>query len=93
MPISPIAAPGRADQAVGTQRAAEAFAEAFASLVDRAVSLERAAESQVSSLARGSGDVAQALVALQEASLGVEVMAAVRDRVVSAYQALITMPV
>jgi flagellar hook-basal body complex protein FliE len=93
MPISPIVPAGLAAGASSVQSAGEAFAEAFASLIDRAASLERAAESQASSLARGGGDVAQALLALQEASLGIEAMAAVRDRVVSAYQALINMPV
>jgi len=64
------------------------FASMLAGVLGQAEGLEQQAEMQVTQLADGTGDIAKAMLTLQEASLAVGVLAQVRDRVVSAYQSL-----
>jgi flagellar hook-basal body complex protein FliE len=66
------------------------FAGMLGGVVSQAEGLETQAESQVSQLATGGGDIAKTMLTLQEASLSVGLLAQVRDRVVSAYQSLMS---
>lgn len=93
MPVVPIGPVGAAAEASSPQQVGQAVAGLFEALVQRAAALERAAESEVARLARGEGDVGQAMLTLQEAALGIGILAQVRDRVLAAYQQLMSMPV
>jgi len=66
------------------------FAGMLGGVIGQAEGLETQAESQVSQLATGGGDIAKTMLTLQEATLAVGFLAQVRDRVVSAYQSLMS---
>jgi flagellar hook-basal body complex protein FliE len=66
------------------------FAGMLGGVVGQAEGLETQAESQVTQLANGTGDIAKTMLTLQEATLAVGLLAQVRDRVVSAYQSLMS---
>jgi flagellar hook-basal body complex protein FliE len=93
MPVEPVGPVGAAPGPSSPQQVGQAVAGLFERLVEQAAQLERAAESEAARLARGEGDVARAMLALQEAALGIGILAQARDRVLAAYQQLMSMPV
>jgi flagellar hook-basal body complex protein FliE len=86
-PVS-LGAPTPVVQAPG-----QGFAQVLGNFVSQAATMEQGADAQVARLAGGDGDVAKAMIALQEAGLAVGLLAQIRDRIVSAYQSLMSMPV
>lgn len=68
-------------------------AAAFGGLLERTAALEQQATQEVRALARGDGDIARAMLALEEAGLAIDLLVQVRDRVVSAYQQIMSMAV
>lgn len=69
------------------------FVQALGDVVSQAWAAEQGAGAEVARLVGGDGDVARTMIALQEAGLAVGLLAQVRDRIVQAYQALMSMPV
>jgi flagellar hook-basal body complex protein FliE len=99
MPVNPIPPAIGATQAPAAAPAAGAggagggFVNALGSLVNQAASAERTAEGNVTQLAQGQGDIAGTMLALQQADLAVGLLVQVRDRIVQAYQSMMSMSV
>jgi flagellar hook-basal body complex protein FliE len=99
MPVNPIPPAIGATQASAAAPAAGAggagggFVKALGSLVTQAATAERAAEGNVTQLAQGQGDIAGTMLALQQADLAVGLLVQVRDRIVQAYQSMMSMSV
>ena len=69
------------------------FADALASAMKDAVGTVRAGEAAASQGAAGQGDVVQVVNAVTAAELTLETVVAIRDRVISAYQDIMKMPI
>jgi len=88
LPAATLVSPSAPDGAAQTPQAG--FGGLLSGLIGQAEGLEHQAEGQVGQLAAGTGDIAQTMLSLQEATLSIGFLAQVRDRVVSAYQALMS---
>jgi flagellar hook-basal body complex protein FliE len=95
--MMPISGPALAPMTPADMQAARpststepGFAGMLGGVVSQAEGMESQAESQVTELANGTGDIAKTMLTLQEATLSVGLLAQVRDRVVSAYQSLMS---
>jgi flagellar hook-basal body complex protein FliE len=87
---------------VGTAPAAESpaaaqsagsFSDALASAMKDAVGTMRTGEVAAAQGAAGQGDVVQVVNAVTAAELTLETVVAIRDRVISAYQDIMKMPI
>ena len=96
MPITPVtstpsaiggAAPAAKPAAGG------AFGESLGKLIDSADQSSREANNAVASMLGGTGDVHDAMIALQRAELSLQLTVQVRNKVVQAYQDIMRMPV
>ncbi|MHB8733292.1 MAG: flagellar hook-basal body complex protein FliE [bacterium] len=96
-PISPIppmlGAPAPPGPTAPGAASGGGFVHAFGSIVTQAATLERTAEGKVAQLAQGEGDIAGTMLALNQADLAVGLLVQVRDRIVKAYQDMMSMPV
>lgn len=68
---------------------ADALGQTLRSTYDQAQTAERMAESGIA----GQGDLTQIVTAISRAELALQTTAAIRDRVLSAYQDIIRMPI
>ena|SRR5579885_2252921 len=75
------------------QSAGGSFSDALASAVKDAMGTMHAGEVAASQGAAGKGDVVQVVNAVTAAELTLETVVAVRDRVISAYQDIMKMPI
>jgi flagellar hook-basal body complex protein FliE len=82
-----------AAQALASQGANGTFSDALASAVKDAVGNMRAGEVAATQGAAGKGDVVQVVNAVTAAELTLETVVAIRDRVISAYQDIMKMPI
>ncbi|MEM6666564.1 MAG: flagellar hook-basal body complex protein FliE [Pseudomonadota bacterium] len=77
--------------------ATEAGGDGFASMLKDAaegvVERGRATDQIMQSAAQGQGDMVNVVTAIAESELTVQTMVSVRDRVISAYQEIMNMPV
>jgi flagellar hook-basal body complex protein FliE len=86
-------------QAAAAYRAAQAPAEAagpeggFAATMRRAVEVGRSADAASTQALLGQGSVSDVVLAVSRAELTLQTAVAVRDRVVSAYQDVMRMPI
>ena len=100
LPIAPIttsiatpvarptpAAPPNAAAASGS------FGDSLAKLVNSVETSDRAANSAVQGMLDGTGDVHDAMIALQRAELTLQLTVQVRNKLVQAYQDIMRMPV
>jgi flagellar hook-basal body complex protein FliE len=87
VPIGPTEGPGVPDPA------APGFGESLARLVDSANASNAAANEAVSSMLAGTGDVHDAMIALQRADLTLQLTVQIRNKLVQAYQDIMRMPV
>lgn len=69
------------------------FTDVLKSTVEAVQSTGAAAEAKAADLASGRADMVDVVTAVAETELAVESMVTVRDRVISAYQELINMPI
>ena len=69
------------------------FSDALASAVKDAAGTMRAGETAATQGAAGQGDVVQVVNAVTAAELTLETVVAIRDRVISAYQDIMKMPI
>ena len=83
--------PGRA--AAGTSGDPSAVAGSFERLLDAAQTSNDGANSAVGKMIDGSGDVHDAMIALQRAELTLQLTVQVRNKLVQAYQDILRMPV
>jgi len=69
------------------------FANVLKSTLENVQATGQAAETKATDLASGRADMVDVVTAVAETELAVESMVAVRDRVISAYQELMNMPI
>lgn len=97
LPIAPVTtslpAAGGASSAAKPAGAASGFGESLGKLIDSADESSRAANNAVSNMLDGTGDVHNAMIALQRAELSLQLTVQVRNKVVQAYQDIMRMPV
>ena len=69
------------------------FGDVLSGVVNDAISTNRAAEMKASSLVQGKGDLIDVVSAVNAAEMSLETVVAIRDRVISAYQDIMRMPI
>lgn len=69
------------------------FANILKTTIDSVQATGQAAETKAVDLSTGKADMVDVVTAVAETELAVESMVAVRDRVISAYQELMNMPI
>src|SRR5215813_12745557 len=84
---------GEAAQTGAANAGAGSFSSALADAVKNAVGTMHAGESAAMQGAAGQGDVVQVVNAVTSAELTLETVVAIRDRVISAYQDIMKMPI
>lgn len=77
----------------GAAQGANSFSEALAHAVKDATGTLHTGETAAAQGAAGKGDVVQVVNAVTAAELTLETVVAIRDRVISAYQDIIKMPI
>ena len=99
MPIGSIAAPisspvsTPSPSANAAPAASGGFSESLSRLVNAVDSSDKAANSAVEQMLDGSGEVHDAMIALQRAELTLQLTVQMRNKVVQAYQDIMRMPV
>jgi flagellar hook-basal body complex protein FliE len=98
MPIDAIA--GKAITAVASSAAAApgassttAFADSLGRMIDATNVSDQAANTAVGQMLDGTGDVHEAMIALQQADMMLQLTVQVRNKLVQAYQDIMRMPV
>lgn len=69
------------------------FGEIVETMLSKVAETGQAAELQGQKVATGNGDVLDLVTAVAETELAVETLVTVRDRVISAYQDILNMPI
>ena len=69
------------------------FGEALADAMQNALETGRQTEMQAQSLARGDGEMVNVVTAVAETEMAMQTLVTVRDRVSSAYQEIMNMPI
>lgn len=76
-----------------TAKVSGGFGEALARMVDSAEQSQSASNAAVAHMLDGTGDVHDAMIALQRAELTLQLTVQVRNKLVQAYQDIMRMPV
>ena len=84
---APAAAPGR------TSGAATGFVDSLGRLVLAAETAGNQANARVAGMLGGSTDVHEAMIALQQADVALQLTVQVRNKLVQAYQEIMRMPI
>jgi flagellar hook-basal body complex protein FliE len=69
------------------------FGDLLSGVMNDAVAAGKAAEAKTASLLQGKGDLVDVVTAVNAAEMTLETVVAVRDRVISAYQDIMRMPI
>lgn len=69
------------------------FGDMLGNIFDTAVDASRASEAATAQSIQGKADLIDVVTAVNNAEMAVETLVAVRDRVVSAYQEILRMPI
>lgn len=69
------------------------FSDIVASLLSNVTESGEAMQTQAANLASGNADTLDLVTAVAETELAVETLVAIRDRVISAYQEILNMPI
>jgi flagellar hook-basal body complex protein FliE len=99
MPIGSISSLPAAAPAAGTSAPTVApsvsggFGESLSRIIDSVDSSSGAANQAVENMLEGTGDVHEAMIALQRAELTLQLTVQVRNKLVQAYQDIMRMPV
>jgi flagellar hook-basal body complex protein FliE len=92
-----IAPVGGTDRTIGKQDGAGSSATAFADSLGRMIESTNATDGEanvaVGRMLDGSGDVHEAMIALQQADMMLQLTVQVRNKLVQAYQDIMRMPV
>jgi flagellar hook-basal body complex protein FliE len=70
-----------------------AFGDFLASVMNDATTTGRAAEQKAAAAVQGKGDLVDVVTAVNAAEMTLETVVAIRDRVISAYQDIMRMPI
>ena len=90
---SPIATPVVRPTPAATPAASGSFGDSLAKLVNSVETSDQAANDAVQGMLDGTGDVHDAMIALQRAELTLQLTVQVRNKLVQAYQDIMRMPV
>jgi len=80
-------------RAVGEANGGPSFGELLKSATSNILEAGRKADTQAHAMASGKGNVVDVVTAVAETEVAVEAMVAVRDRVLSAYEEIMRMPI
>jgi flagellar hook-basal body complex protein FliE len=69
------------------------FGDLLSNVLNDASTSGRAAEAKASELMKGKGDIVDVVTAVNAAEMSLETVVAIRDRVISAYQDIMRMPI
>ena len=69
------------------------FGQMLSGVLNDAVSTGKAAEAKTMSVAQGKGDLVDVVSAMNSAEMSLETVVAIRDKVISAYQEIMRMPI
>lgn len=90
--IQPAGATNGAGATTSPVSAAAGFTQALSSAIGSVAGLQQNADQAAAGLAMNNGtDISQAMIAMEQASLGMNMAVTVRDKAVEAYQTLINM--
>ena len=78
---APVTAPGAS------------FGDLLTGVMNDAVNAGRAAEAKAAAVVQGKGDLVDVVTAVNAAEMTLETVVAIRDRVISAYQDIMRMPI
>jgi flagellar hook-basal body complex protein FliE len=78
---------------IGTGTGTEGFAESLGRLVSSVESTGAEANDAVGKMLDGTGDVHEAMIALQRADMTLQLTVQVRNKLVNAYQEIMRMPI
>ena len=90
---TPIAPSTPAAKPAATEGASGNFGDSLAKLVNSVETSDQAANTAVQGMIDGTGDVHDAMIALQRAELTLQLTVQVRNKLVQAYQDIMRMPV
>ena len=97
LPITPVgtaaAVTSAPSAAPAAGKASAGFGESLRDLVGSVESSSRAANEAVEHMLGGTGDVHEAMIALQRAELTLQLTVQVRNKLVQAYQDIMRMPI
>ena len=79
--------------AAGKSTQEAAFGEVLQGVVDELTASGRAGEQQTAAAAAGQADIVDVVTAVAEAETTLQMVVAVRDRVIAAYQDIMRMPI
>ena len=91
VPVQPSVVSGSSAPSSGESGAG--FGDSLAKMIDAVNSSTSAANSAVDKMLAGTGDVHDAMIALQQSELTMELTVQVRNKLVQAYQEIMRMPV
>ena len=77
----------------GASSGPSGFAQVLGGVLDNAMQAGKTSEAAAVQAAAGKADVADVVTAINNAELALETVVAVRDRVISAYQEIMRMPI
>jgi flagellar hook-basal body complex protein FliE len=93
-PVATATAAYRAAQATGADEAAtEGFGATLQRAIEGAVEIGKSADTASTQALLGHGSVTDVVLAVQRAEMALQTAVAVRDRVISAYQDVMRMPI
>jgi flagellar hook-basal body complex protein FliE len=90
---TPVARPAAGATANATPAASGSFGDSLSKLVNSVETYDQAANSAVQGMLDGTGDVHDAMIALQRAELTLQLTVQMRNKLVQAYQDIMRMPV
>ena len=91
-PSGAVAAYARSGQ-VGLSAGDESFGGALGRVISGAISLGKEADQGALQAIAGSGDITSVVTAVSRAELALQAATAIRDKVVAAYQTIMSMPI
>jgi flagellar hook-basal body complex protein FliE len=77
----------------GAKGQGEDFAQLLAESVQGIVESGKAADAKAMDLVNGKGDIVDVVTAISQTEIAIETMVSVRDRVISAYEEIMRMPI
>ena len=80
-------------RSVGEASGGPSFGELLRSATTNVLEAGRKADAQAATMASGKGNVVDVVTAVAETEVAVETMVAVRDRIISAYEEIMRMPI
>jgi flagellar hook-basal body complex protein FliE len=84
---------GAGGGAAGAAAPGSTFGDLLSNVLSDAATTGRTAEAKAGELMKGKGDIVDVVTAVNAAEMSLETVVAIRDRVISAYQDIMRMPI